>query len=114
MPEMKLLYVHGTTMIQGIAAALCRLDINVTIYPKRQTDVFLNEKEAEALARYMEEHNVTHAMSIHLIDNLAVAADRAGVKYMAVVWDAPYLKIFTSYGRMTNCYFSVFIYLCGV
>ena len=108
MPEMKLLYVHGTTMIQGIAAALCRLDINVTIYPKRQTDVFLNEKEAEALARYMEEHNVTHAMSIHLIDNLAVAADRAGVKYMAVVWDAPYLKIFTSYGRMTNCYFSVF------
>ena len=27
---------------------------------------------------------------------------------MAVVWDAPYLKIFTSYGRMTNCYFSVF------
>ena len=105
---MKLLYVHGTTMIQGIIAALCRLNIDITVYPKRQTDVFLNEEEAEELGRYMEEHGITHAMSVHLIDTLAVAAGKAGVKYIAVVWDAPYLNIFTKYGRMRNCYFSVF------
>lgn len=105
---MKLLYVHGTTMIQGIIAALCRLNIDITVYPRRQMDVFLNEKEVEELGRYMKKHSITHAMSVHLIDSLAVAAGKAGVKYIAIVWDAPYLNIFTKYGRMTNCYFSVF------
>ena len=76
---MKLLYVHGTTMIQGIIAALCRLNIDITVYPKRQTDVFLNEEEAEEFGRYMEEHGITHAMSVHLIDTLAVAAGKAEI-----------------------------------
>lgn len=105
---MKLLYVHGSSAIPGIIAALHRMNIDVMVYPKRQMDVFLNEMEVEGLIQYIKEHGITHMMSIHLIDNLAAAAGRTGVKYISVIWDAPYFKLLTKYGRMENCFFSVF------
>lgn len=105
---MKLLYVHGTTAIPGIISALHKLNVDFMVYPKRQMDVFLNEKETEGLMAYIRAYSITHIMSIHLIDNLAAAAERMCVKYIAVIWDAPYFKIFTKYGRMSDCYFSVF------
>lgn len=105
---MRLLYVHGSSVIPGIIVALQRINVDVVVYPKRQTDIFLNEIEVEELVQYIKEYDITHMMSVHLIDNLAAAADRTDVKYISVIWDAPYFNLFTKYGRMKNCYFSVF------
>ena len=47
-------------------------------------------------------------MSIHLIYNLAVAAYKADIKYISIIWDAPYVKLYTPFGKLDNCWFSVF------
>lgn len=105
---MKILYVHGIVKMEGIINALGRLDAGFEVYPKRLVDAFLNEKEAEELAEYIKTHEITHMISVHLVDTLAVAAHMAEITYISIIWDAPYNKLFTSYGRMANCWFSVF------
>lgn len=47
-------------------------------------------------------------MSIHLIDTLVVAARKADIAYISLIWDAPYHKVFTDYGRTENCWYSTF------
>lgn len=105
---MKILYVHGRSKIQGIINALYKLNVDCEVYPMRLMDTFANEREAEELSAYSREKHITHIMSIHLVDTLAVAAQRADINYIALIWDAPYHKLFTRYGRMENCWYSVF------
>lgn len=105
---MKILYVHGSSKIEGIINALRRLKIEHEVYPVRILDTFTNEQEADKLAAYSRQHGITHLMSIHLIDTLAAAVQRAGINYIALIWDAPYYKLLTTYGRMDQCWYSVF------
>ena len=105
---MKILYVHGSSKIEGIINALRRLKIEHEVYPVRILDTFTNEQEADKLAAYSRQNGITHLMSIHLIDTLAAAVQKAGINYIALIWDAPYYKLFTTYGRMDNCWYSVF------
>ncbi len=77
-------------------------------YPKVQENSILNDEETEAVVAYVKRHRITHLMSIHLIYNLALAAYKAEIKYVSVIWDAPYIKIFSPFGRLTSSYFSVF------
>lgn len=105
---MKILYVHGSSKIEGIINALRRLKIEHEVYPVRILDTFTNEQEADKLAAYSRQNGITHLMSIHLIDTLAAAVQKAGINYIALIWDAPYYKLFTTHGRMDNCWYSVF------
>ena len=105
---MKVLYVHGSSKIEGIINALRKLGIDHEIYPTRMVDVFVNDSEAIEVAAHCRQSGITHIMSIHLIDTLAVAAQKARISYVALIWDAPYYKLFTDYGKMDNCWFSVF------
>lgn len=106
--NMKVLYVHGSSKIDGIINALHKLQVCFEVYDKRLTDVFLNEKEMTEVASYSKRHGITHIMSIHLIDTLAIAAEKAGIDYIALIWDAPYNKILTRFGKMENCWYSTF------
>lgn len=105
---MKILYVHGGSRIDGIINALCKLKVCFEIYNKRLVDVFLNEREMRELVSYSKAHDITHIMSIHLIDTLAIAAQEAGIDYISLIWDAPYNKLFTQFGKMENCWYSTF------
>ena len=105
---MKILYVHGSSKIEGIINALRRLKIEHEVYPVRILDTFTNELEADKLATYSRQNGITHLMSIHLIDTLAAVVQKAGINYIALIWDAPYHKVFTAYGRMDHCWYSVF------
>ena len=69
---MKVLYVHGSSKIDGIINAMRKLRVCFEVYGRRLTDVFLNEKEMEELVIYSKSHDITHIMSIHLIDTLAI------------------------------------------
>ena len=105
---MKILYVHGSSKTDGIINALSKLKIDFEVYEKRLLGAFANEQEAEKIILYSKEHGITHLMSIHLIDTLAKAAQSANLIYISLIWDAPYHKVFTPYGKMENCWYSTF------
>lgn len=105
---MKILYVYGMSTLKDIVYNLRKLGYKVEEYPHRQENSVLNDEEIEKLAAYIRKHHITHLMSTHLIYNLAVAAYQTDIKYVSVIWDAPYLKIYTPFGRLDNCWFSVF------
>lgn len=106
---MKILYVYAkTTSMKDIPITLRSLGYEVEEYPIKQNADVLNDEEIKGVVRTIGEHRITHLFSIHLIYNLAVAADKTGVKYISYIWDAPYIKLYTPFGRLNNCYFSVF------
>lgn len=105
---MKILYVHGNSVIKAIAEAMERAGYEVEIYPKKEAGVFIEEEIVEEITDYIKRRGITHIVSLHLISNLAMAARQTGVKYLSIIWDAPYYKIYSSFGYMENCYFSVF------
>ncbi|MBO5474592.1 MAG: glycosyltransferase [Lachnospiraceae bacterium] len=78
-----------------------------------QDNSILNDDEIDEIVSYVRDHGITHLMSIHLIYNLAMAAYKAGIKYVSVIWDAPYIKMYTPFGKLNNCWFSVFDKLDG-
>lgn len=105
---MKILYVYGLAQTKDIVYNLRRLGYVVEEYPVRQQNSILNDGEIEELITYCKRNHITHLMSIHLIYNAALAAYRCNIKYVALIWDAPYIKLYTPFGRMNNCWFSVF------
>lgn len=105
---MKILYVYGMAKSKDIPIALRELGYEVEEYAKIQNNSILNNDETDELVAYIKSHQITHLMSIHLIYNLAMAALKADIKYVSVIWDAPYIKIYTPFGKLDNCWFSVF------
>ena len=105
---MRILYVYGMAETKDIPITLRKMGYKVEEYPKVQENSILNDEETEAVVAYVKRHRITHLMSIHLIYNLALAAYKAEIKYVSVIWDAPYIKIFSPFGRLTSSYFSVF------
>lgn len=105
---MKILYVYGMSKAKDIPISLREMGFMVEEYAKVQENSILNDEEVESIAAYAKDHGITHLMSIHLIYNLALAAYKAGIKYVSVIWDAPYIKIYSPFGRLDNCWFSVF------
>ena len=104
----KILYVYGMAKTKDIVHNMKKIGYEVEEYPHIQNNSILDDEEMEKLTAYVKEHHITHLMSIHLIYNLAMVAYRTGIKYVSIIWDAPYLKLYTPFGRMDNCYFSVF------
>ncbi|MBD5450590.1 MAG: glycosyltransferase [Lachnospiraceae bacterium] len=105
---MKILYVYGMSKANDIPLTLRKLGYEVEEYEKIQSNSILNNEETDELVAYIKSHQITHLMSIHLIYNLAMAALKADIKYVSVIWDAPYIKIYSPFGKLNNCYFSVF------
>lgn len=77
-------------------------------YSRKQENSRLSEEEVEKLKEYIKVHEITHLMSTHLIYNVAIAAYQSDIKYVSIIWDAPYIKMYTIFGRLDNCWFSVF------
>lgn len=106
---MKILYVHGESIrITGIVNALDKLGVDYEVYPKFLEITFPDEDEIEDIYQYLLRHKITLIITIDLVDNLVLAAKRAGIGYLSIIWDAPYLPLFSKYGRMDHCWFSVF------
>ncbi len=99
---MKILYVNEEKIrINGIINALMKLGVAYEVYPKVQKISFPDEKEIEEIVRYLVRHRITHIISVNLVDNLVLAAERANIAYLSIIWDAPYLPLFSEYGGIT-------------
>lgn len=105
---MKILYVYGMAKTKDIVYTLRKMGYETEEYPKVQENSVLNDDEIDELCEYIEKNKFTHIMSIHLIYNIAVAAFKREIKYISVIWDAPYIKIYSPFGKLPNCWFSVF------
>ncbi len=105
---MKILYVYGMAETKDIVYNLRKLGYVVEEYPRKQQNSLLNDMEMDGLMTYIKKNDITHLMSIHLIYNAALVAYRSHIKYISLIWDAPYIKLYTPFGRMDNCWFSVF------
>ena len=105
---MKILYVFGSSDATYITDALRKLNYDVMEYPEIQDTSNMDEDKINAVVAYIKEYGITHLMSIHLIYNIAVAAYWSGIKYVPVIWDAPYLKSYTVMGTLDNIWYSVF------
>lgn len=105
---MKILYAYGTSKAEEIVSALRKLGQTVYEYPTELENSTLSQEVVDALVAYIEERDIELIMSIHLIYNLAVAAYGAKIKYVPVIWDAPYLKPYTIIGKLDNVWYSTF------
>lgn len=110
---MRILFVYGMSADENIPETLRKLKYDVLEYPEEQDTSIMDEDKINAVVNYIRKQEITHLMSIHLIYNIAVAAYWAGIKYIPVIWDAPYLKPYTVMGTLDNIWYSVFDQLDG-
>lgn len=106
---MKILFVYGMSDINDIPVSLRRLGYEVEEYPEAQKDYyFLNDEKIDKIVDVIREHGITHLFTIHFLFNLVIAAEKTGIKYVSYIWDAPYVHVYTLFGRSECCYFSTF------
>lgn len=108
--HIKMLYVHASSVVYDMMDALRSLGYYVEEYPQRISGFLVEEAVIEDIINYIKANGITHIFSINLVDNLAIATERLDgrVKYVSVIWDAPYYKLLSRYGTIDSCYFSVF------
>lgn len=99
---MKILYVYGRTKEKDYVHTLRKLGYEVDEYFEKQNDYWANSEEIEKLTAYVKENAITHLFSIHMLPNLSVAAYNTGIKYVAMLWDAPVLLMDTIFGKLDN------------
>ncbi len=104
----RILYVYGMDHTRDIVYNLRNAGYMVSEYRLGRDNSILDEADINQLTAYIEENHITYLMSVHLIYNVAVAAYRSGIKYVSLIWDAPYIKIYTPFGKLNNCWYSVF------
>lgn len=105
---MKILYVYGWTTENDFVYTLRKLGYEVDEYFEQMDDHWAKEDEIAAVVSYVREHNITHLMSVHLLYNLSVAAYQTNTKYISIIWDSPYLKMYTIFGKLENVWVSTF------
>lgn len=105
---MKILYVYGMAESENILETLEKMGYDVLEYPRKLDNSIMVEEEINKVVDYIRKEKITHLMSIHLIFDVAVAAYWSGIKYVPVIWDAPYLKAYTVMGRLDNIWYSSF------
>lgn len=105
---MKILYVFGMSESENIVETLQKMGYDVMKYPKVMENSTMIKDEIDEVVDYIKEQKITHLMSIHLIFSIAVAAYWSDIKYIPVIWDAPYLKAYTVMGKLDNIWYSSF------
>ena len=90
---MKILYVYGKARTKEILVELRKLSYEVIEYEEFQINDVLNDDKSAAIGAYAEKNGITHIMSIGLIYNCAWASYQTGIKYVAIIWDSPYIRL---------------------
>lgn len=105
---MKILYVYGKTRSRDIVLALQKLGYEADEYFGPQSDCRLVDDEICTLVSYIQENAITHLMSVHMLPNLVVAAEKTNIQYIVMLWDAPCLTMTTALGKSDNLWVTSF------
>ena len=109
---MKVLFVHAIVEQDAghdMLRALDSLGYETEEYSVIQLrPSFLEDEEIGTLEVYIREHQIQLAISIHFVMNAAMAAYKTGIKYCAVLWDAPFVEIYNPMSKLNNVWISTF------
>lgn len=108
MKEMRWLFIPAEDEKEPIDAELRRLHITAMRYERPQDFDVTSEEEINFLVEYINKNRITHLISIHYLVNVACAAYKTGIKYAAIIWDAPYLKVYSIFAKLDNSWISTF------
>ncbi len=110
---MKILYVHGdvnNAAGNNIVQALRKIGYDAEEYPTLQSvpTSQLEDGRVKELEAYIQENNIDFLISIYFIMNAALASYEMKIRYISILWDAPYTSIYNVLGRLDNVWVSTF------
>ena len=110
---MKILYVHGDVKNAAgnyIVQALRKIGYDAVEYPTLQSvpTSQLEDSRVKKLEEYIQENNIDFLLSIYFIMNAALASYEMKIRYVSILWDAPYTSIYNVLGRLDNVWVSTF------
>lgn len=109
---MKILYIHGYTKEkkgEDIVQALRRMGHDAQIYSDEPVIVtMLHDAVVQEIKDYLRTHEIELLISVHFIMCAELAAWESGIRYISILWDAPYTEIYNPLGRMDNVWVSTF------
>lgn len=108
MKKTKILYIYSTDIGRDNYFTLKKMGYEIEEYNRTLENSILSDVEIDLLVQYSKKNQITHLMSTHLIYNAAMAAYQVDIQYISIIWDAPYIKMYTPFGKLDNCWFSVF------
>lgn len=109
---MRFLYIYGYTKDksgESIMKALKRMGHDVMLYSEEPMIVTkLDDNHVQGVMQFIREHRIELLISVHFIMSAELAACRMGIRYISILWDAPYTEIYNPLGRMDNVWISTF------
>lgn len=109
---MKILYIHGYTKEktgEDIVQALRKMGHDAQIYSDEPMIVtLLHDAVVQEIKDYIRAHEIELLISVHFIMCAELAAWESGIRYISILWDAPYTEIYNLLGRMENVWVSTF------
>ena len=92
-----------------MADTLRKLGQEAEEYPvKLEMASYLSDDEVDGLVTYIKEKRIDVVMTIYFVMNAAMAAYKTGIKYVSVLWDAPYLEHYNPLSKIDNVWISTF------
>lgn len=109
---MKFLYVHAVGINResdDIVQALRKAGHEAVVYNELLRQYArLNDDVIARLEIFIRDSHVDILISIHFIMNLALVAYRNHMKYVSLLWDAPFVEVYNPLGKLKEIYISTF------
>lgn len=97
---MNILFVHSEKVnMNDIIWALCKLEMNVEVYPKAIKIQEYNEEDMVDLKAYMEKRNYDIAITYDFNMNVAEVCRDLQIKYISWIFDSPDTSLYTDIAK---------------
>ena len=95
--------------VVDIAEALNKLGHEAEEYPELlEVASYLSDDVVEDLISYIHKYQIQVVVSLYFVMNAALAAYKCGIKYVSVLWDAPYTEIYNPLSKINHVWISTF------
>lgn len=95
--------------VTDIAEALRKLGYETEEYPETLTMAsYLSDEEVDKLMAYIQGHNIQLVISLYFVMNAALAVYKSGIRYVSILWDAPYMENYNPLAKIDNVWFTTF------